>query len=452
MSVLTHGGTAILRQSGAIVAIKTADGQIYQNSRFTSPPPAEVPQNTTEWAWWGLDNNQPEKFNHYFKGTGVLSGGIDIISRIAQGQKVIAVQAKLLDANGKEELTPVNDPEIDDFLEDNGYSEFTYSIISDGMKTGHTFCQLLANGARDRINRIRRTDAAICRLGRYGNTGKIDYLYTSYEWCRTGLTFDNDKVKRIPLLDREAPALDPMINGGPGTLPREFAISSNYPLFGNKYYVAPAWWTVRQWCDIAMRVPEMKAYMFNNQMSIKYVITIEDKYWQTRWSDWTNFTTEQQESHREKVMEELDEFLSGNQNAYKSLITGTYMPNGSSDNTIPFIKVEALDDKIKDGKLLPDSAAANSEILFALILNPSLLGVDMPGGMYSGGKGGSNIREAFLAQILIREMERSFALKPLQVAARINGWKKKYPGLQFRFANQYLTTLDTGKNAESLNL
>jgi hypothetical protein len=452
MSVLIHGGTAILRQSGAAVAIKTADGQIYNNSKFTSPPPALLPVTPTDWAPWGSDNCMPSKYSNYFDGTGVLSGGIDIISRIAQGQKIFAAQSAIIDGDGKEEFTPINDPEISDFLEENGYSEFTYSQISDGMKTGHTFCQLLANGGRDRINRIRRTDAATCRLGRYGNSGKIDYLYMSYNWGSHGLSFDNDKIKRVPLLDREAPALDPLINGGPGNLPREFAITSNYPLFGNKYYVAPAWWTVRQWCDIAMRVPEMKAYMFNNQMSIKYVITIEDKYWHARWQGWSSFTAEQQESHRESVMQDLDEYLSGNKNAYKSLITGTYIPNGSSEKTIPYIKIEALDDKIKDGKLLPDSAAANSEILFALILNPSLLGVDMPGGMYSGGKGGSNIREAFLAQILIREMERGFALKPLQVVARINGWKKRHPGLTFRFANQYLTTLDSGKNSKPINL
>lgn len=452
MSVLTHAGTAILRNSGAVVAIKNEDGQVYGNSKFTTPPPGDTCTTVTDWAPWGTDNNLPGKYQHYFDGTGVLNGGIDIISRIAQGQRVICGIPKIVDAEGKEEFTVVNDSEISDFLEDNGYSEFTYSMISDGMKTGHTFSQLLANGARDRINRIRRTDATICRLGRYNNNGKIDYLYTSYEWSKAGVTYDGNKVKRILLLDRESTALDPLINGNPGSLPREFAIASNYPLFGNKYYVRPAWWTVRQWCDIAMKVPEMKAYMFNNQMSIKYVITIEDKYWNTRWKGWGTFSESKQAALREKVLEELDEFLSGNKNAYKSLITGTYAPNGTSENTIPYIKVEALDDKIKDGKLLPDSAAANSEILFALILNPSLLGVDMPGGMYSGGKGGSNIREAFLAQILIREMERGFALKPLQVVARINGWKKKYPGLTFRFTNQYLTTMDSGKNAKPINL
>jgi hypothetical protein len=123
------------------------------------------------------------------------------------------------------------------------------------------------------------------------------------------------------------------------------------------------------------------------------------------------------------------------------------MDNGGN---VPYMKITALDDKHKEGKLLPDSAAGNSEILFALMLNPALLGVDMPGGMYGGGKGGSNIREAFMVQILIREIEREFVCKPLMLAARVNGWKKKYPNLSFRFPNHYLTTLDTGKNAKPI--
>ncbi len=447
MKVFSHEGTAVLRGSGAVVAIKTDT-----TKKFTEPAPKD--KNSSEgkkWASWGNNNRRPSEYAAYFRNTGVLSGGIDIIARIAMGQGVLPVQVISTTADGTEELKTIVDPEITTWLTNNNVGAFCYATIMDVIKSGHCFSQLVTNGDRDKINRIKRTDPSKCRFGKYNAKGKIELLYLSNRWGDGATTVDNNIVKSIPLMDRDTPLLDLLKDDGSiRELPVEFAISSNYPLFDSDYYVDAPWWCGRQWANIAMKVPEMKSVMFNNQMTIKYFITVDNQYWSTRWPGWGGFTDEQKNAHRKRALRELDDFLSGNQNAYKSLISGSRsVPD--SDKTIPFIQITALDDKIKDGKLLPDSAAANSELLFTLILNPSLLGVDMPGGMYSGGKGGSNIREAFLAQLLIRELERSFVVKPLMVVAKVNGWSDKYPGFTFRFPNHYLTTLDSGKNAETIN-
>ncbi len=37
-----------------------------------------------------------------------------------------------------------------------------------------------------------------------------------------------------------------------------------------------------------------------------------------------------------------------------------------------------------------------------------------------------------MVQILIREIEREFMAKPLNVIAKVNGWKDKYPLFAFR--------------------
>ncbi|MDR6565459.1 hypothetical protein [Chitinophaga ginsengisegetis] len=446
MKVFSNASTAVLRSSGAVVAIKTSSVK-----KFTEPAAKDKNSGGKQWASWGASNRRPSEYAAYFRNTGVLSGGVDIIARIAMGQGVLPMQVVSRDDEGKEVLKTVDDTEITTWLTNNNIGAFCYATIMDVIKTGHCFSQAVTNGDRSKVNRLKRTDPAKCRFGRYNTDGRIEHLYMSNRWGAGATSWDDNIVKRIPLLDRDAPLLDLLADDGSlKTIPVEFAISSNYPLFDTDYYVDAPWWSGRQWADIAMKVPEMKAVMFNNQMTIKYFITIDNQYWSTRWPGWGGFTDAQKTAYRKQAMRELDDFLSGNQNAYKSLISGSRsVPD--SDKTIPFIQVTALDDKIKDGKLLPDSAAANSELLFTLILNPSLLGVDMPGGMYSGGKGGSNIREAFLAQLLIRELERSFVVKPLMVVATINGWVERYPGLTFRFPNHYLTTLDSGKNAEPIN-
>lgn len=452
MSVIMKEGAAVLTSARAAVVIRDANGDVYDTTvkkRFTKPDKRDRSPGVA-WARWGSDNRLPETFAKYFENAGVLSAGIDIISRIAMGRDCIPVQVKKTDLTGQEELEPVQDDDILDWLEENNIKTFAYETIMDALKTGHVFSQLMSNRGRDQINRICRTDASICRLGKYNEAGRIDKMFMSYDWSSGRVAKDDKYVKALTLLDRYNPYRDLVDDSGNVRyLPTEFVITSNYPLFNKQYYCLPQWYSVRRWVDIVVSVPEMKAEMFNNQMTIKYVIEIDDMYWNSRWQKWRSFTDEEQAAKRMQVLTELDDWLSGNKNAYKSLITGTRI-NTTNGDTVPYIRVTALDDKIKDGKLLPDSAAGNSEILFALMLNPALLGVDMPGGMYGGGKGGSNIREAFMVQILIREIEREFVTKPLNVIARVNGWKKKYRRLSFRFPNQYLTTLDSGKNAQSI--
>ena len=90
------------------------------------------------------------------------------------------------------------------------------------------------------------------------------------------------------------------------------------------------------------------------------------------------------------------------------------------------------------------SAAANSEILFSLMVNPNVFGAGMPGGSYAGNQGGSNIREAFLVNIANAWIDRQNLLDPILLMLRSNGVKD----IELRFRNTILTTLDTGAGTQ----
>ena len=102
--------------------------------------------------------------------------------------------------------------------------------------------------------------------------------------------------------------------------------------------------------------------------------------------------------------------------------------------------IEPLDNKYKADDKLVTSAAANSEILFSLMVNPNVLGAGMPGGTYAGNQGGSNIREAFLVNIAMAWLDRQNLLDPIEAMLEFNGVKD----IQLRFRNTILTTLDSG--------
>ena len=89
--------------------------------------------------------------------------------------------------------------------------------------------------------------------------------------------------------------------------------------------------------------------------------------------------------------------------------------------------------------------AANSEILFSLMINPSVLGAGMPGGAYAGNSGsGSDIREAFMVSVFLNYFERQLVLDPVETMLRFNGHKK----IDIKYRNLLLSTLDTGHSSE----
>ena len=90
------------------------------------------------------------------------------------------------------------------------------------------------------------------------------------------------------------------------------------------------------------------------------------------------------------------------------------------------------------------SAAANSEILFALMVNPNVFGAGMPGGTYAGNQGGSNIREAFLVNLANAYIDRANLLDPIRLYLEANGVND----VELRFRNTILTTLDTGAGTQ----
>ena len=142
-------------------------------------------------------------------------------------------------------------------------------------------------------------------------------------------------------------------------------------------------------------------------------------------------------------MDKIEQNLCGVENAEKPLFTN-YAINEANGKIEEEWKITALDNKYKGGDNLVTSAAANSEILFALMVNPNVLGAGMPGGTYAGNQGGSNIRDAFLVNIAHAWIDRENLLYPVQLRLRSNGIND----VDLRFRNTVLTTLDTGAGTQ----
>ncbi len=420
-------------------------------------PPADVVDDDLqafEFAPWGSNNQQPKEMAALIEKCGVLAAALDAKARISVGKGIQPFLLRGFDDKNEEILEWVNDAEVHDWLEENDLFNTLLDLSYDENAYGWSAGSLILNVGKNKVNKLRRIDVYDARLAKKDEkTLRIEQLLLSADW--NSLTTGLDEVVKLPVL-RERDELDDLaakIDGG--NAPAELAFLNRRRRNGRQYYPQPLWWSANEWVKVAAEIPRYKNAMFKNQLSVKYLVTISRYYFETQVPQWNELTADKKREAMVDLYDSIDRQLTGTDKAFKSIFSGSHIDPVTKTET-PHVKIEVLDDKIKEGKLLPESSAANSEILFAMMVNPALMGAGQPGGPYANNAGGSNIREAYLTAMMMLEAERQMNGRMMNVVKRINGWSKRLETdgarLVFRFQSGLLTTLDTGKSTKSENL
>lgn len=393
------------------------------------------------WAYWGADNLLPIQMTRDIENCGVLAAAIDGKARFGIGKGLRPMRIVEVKPNGEEVLEPVTNLEIDEFMEESDIYNQLFGLFKDVIGFANYHVRFKFNNAGTKIGLLVRDDVTEFRYAKKDDRGIINKTYLSAVWDKTPREEDKSLLS-FDLLPSIGPS---QYLQGLTELSRsrkEFSLTGRVPGWNRHYYSMPTWWAARKWVEIAKNVPSMKAAMFDNNIRIKYMVIIYDTYWIRAFGDeWNTLSQEEKDEKRSEVYNSIDEFLAGTQNAYKSIFVPGFI-DPVTGKTSQDIEIKPIEDTTKQGELLPDSAAANSEILFALMMNPALMGADTPGGPYSGGAGsGSNIREASLIQVMIQEFERHQCSKIMNIIKKVNGWPSD---IVWRFPGLILTTLDTG--------
>ena len=148
--------------------------------------------------------------------------------------------------------------------------------------------------------------------------------------------------------------------------------------------------------------------------------SIPDDYFEKRYPN-PDYTPEYRERKKMEKIDDLNTFLTDVDNSGKSIVTFSYYDK-QTKQMFPGWEFKVIDNKFKDDAYLPDSQAANSEILFAIGIDPTLIGGDgVPGGKLGGGSG-SNKREAFWGLNAEMGIYRAVTLSPFYFIREFNGW------------------------------
>jgi hypothetical protein len=428
------------------VFIDMAAAQNMQPARPASIARAYDQMNILPWSPWGSNNLLGAEMACDLKKTGVLHGIVEGKTRFSICQGVLPAIIKT-DNTGQRIVDKILDgTEVNDWMDANNMFFTPLALMKDYIGFNRAIARLGIRSKGDYITTLLRADVSEARMAKKDSRGRINHVYYAADWTRVKGETDENLVKE-PLLNPNNPYQDLSDRIKNGDRTRWFSMMVSHPGWQEQYYPMPMWMSQILWIKIAQSVPEMKAVLFENNMRVKMVVIIYESFWQEAFGDeWTDYTDAEKEEKRKKVYKDIDDFLVGSKNAYKSVFTTGY--RDQDGKTYANIEFKPIEDTTKDGELLPDSAAANSEIAFAMLWNLAITGGTQKQGQYQGNEGGSNVRESSLMQVIIHEVERQVVRSIMNVIKLFNGWNTEFPGLDFIIPATILTTLDTGAGSK----
>lgn len=430
--IIYHGDIALGTHSKAAFTF---------GDKKSNPTTIKLEDNSSgEIAKWGDSNRYPQEFLEALRKNGSGGAGLRFLKSTHYGQGFHLFKEETTEDNKKDkQMVSLSDNQlIKDFFNKNKMNRFWTETISDLETFYIAFPEFILDQGFNNIVSCRRQPAAKIRFEKMNErTGLIENAYLCHNW-KSSTSKDDEYVAKIPVIDSYWHA-EQIKEYCKTKKIYKFIMPIFYPLMDETYYPIADWHAVYKngWMDVANSIPKYKQKLFENQLHIKYVVHISEEYFtRTYGTDWEDFKPEQKTEIRKALATAIDDHLSGNDNAGKSIQSVVYKDiNG---NWVKGIEVEAIDDKLKDGAYLPEASAANSEIMFALGVDPSLLGAGIPGGKMNTGSG-SDKREAFSILTSLFKTKRETTLDIWRLLRDFNGWPQELEG---DFANTVLTTLD----------
>lgn len=443
MSVLVENNVALMPKAQAVVLLGNFSAS--NTPAVASSNPRIKTLGSEEIMPWGENNDFPQMIIDLVSKNTIIPPTLDFKARVLQGGGIIPCQVELVDDN-KEKVSPITDKEITAFFKSNTTKRYISEAANDLFWFFNLFPEFIISKDRGKILQIHENEAAYCRWSKMNTSGICEHVYINANWPDAKAS-DPETIK-VTAIDPYAFDLVNQVRSGKDF---KYIYPLSYPTPGKTFYQLAHWDSVRTsgWLDVILQTPVYKNYIMKNQMTVKYQIKVPVEYWELKYGEkWLNAKSE---TERKEIMQaDLDEantLLTNPENAGKAFMS-LYRQGVNETNKIPAWEIVAVDDKLKDGKFLEDNQEAQSNLFYALGVDPTIAGF-APGSKMGSGSG-SDKREAFLIYINTLIPYRDRILEPLEFIAEYNGWKDRYPGFELRFKDVILTTLDQGKGTQKV--
>lgn len=393
--------------------------------------------------WGGSSNDYPQKILLEARKNGSVSANMRFLRKAHYGNGLVIMRHGVTE-DGKHDpkVVSLNDPslaEVKAFFTKSQMPRFFKEIIADLEWWNIAFVEYVLSENYATINRVKRLPAAWCRFELMNETsGQVENVYISEKFGKEQVSPDSEFVTKVPLIDSYWSAEEVRAYCQAKKI-HKFVRPIFYPLIDEAYYPKAEWHAVTAsgWLEVANAVPAFKMNLFRNQLSIKFHIEVDEEYFETVYKgEWAGYDIEKRKGIRKALVDAINEHLSKPENAGKSI--QTMILKDRDGKQISTVKITAIDDKFKDGAYLPEAEAANSEISYAMGVDPSLIGAGIPGGKLGAGSG-SDKNAAFN---IVNALMKTNRETTLEVPEFIRDYNAYDPTLSFALENTVLTTLD----------
>ena len=435
-------------------------------------------QNNLKVAPWGEDNRFPQNIENLMAYCGIGRSALEWKAKMLYGGGIIPGQLTGIDPNTQEDIfTPldrVKHKHVYDFISTQQFFRFMIEYLQDWVWFANCFPEIILSKDCKTITGLVHQESCDARLKQMDESGSINKVYLSKLWGASKdqhAKFDPNK-KMKGLMDNpselsdsykefisELPCID-MYNATESlkkiaeSLKSKAGLKSailpvNWPSPNKTYYQVATWDGARLggWIEIACKIPSMLKTLYEKAFQIKYHIEVPETYFERKYGFeiWHAKTGVEQEAEKMTLLEKMNDFLSGDENAFASFVS--FFEIDSHDHKeYARIKITPIEDKSRIDKELLTSSAADIQTLIAMNVHPTLFGAGTIG-TGSQRSGGSDIREAFLVYNASLVLERRVLLQPLYLVRDYNNWGSD---IEFRIRDTVLTTLDTGAGTKKV--
>lgn len=479
-SIHMDGNVAYLAGSGSVVYFSqsAATAGTYTGNPAGTSSVIKKLQNELDIAFWGEDNRFPQNVQQQMSHYGLGMQALNWKAEALLGAGIMPCKIEDYDAEGNEVVTPLKRSEykhIYKFIEGSAYQRFQIEYNLDLAWFENCFPEVILSKDGKTITGFVHQESCDARYQQMNDKGQIESVFLSKLWGASGdqwAKFDPKKVmKGLSQNATNLGSIDKKFISKLDCIDMYDAVESlkkiaekqnderkpdelksaifptNYPSINKTYYQVAGWDGARLagWVEIAVKIPGMLKSMYKKAMKLKYHIEVPETYMERRYgkSVWAEMPAETQTEKRKELLAEMDEFLTGEENAFTTFIS--FFDTDIHEKTeYGRVKITSIEDKSSIDKDLITSSAADIQFLIAAGVNPTLFGAGTIGTGQQR-SGGSDIRESFLVYNAMLKPKRTVMLEPLCLARDYNQWGDD---IVFRVRDTVLTTLDKGTGTQ----
>lgn len=435
------GGITYLPEAKAIVAMESSRELFYES---TDLQPVTI--DGYRISPWGVTNDMPQLIIEKAEASEIVQSNLLFNIEAGYGQGIKPMR-RIIENRKLAGYEEVYDGEVVDFFAQNDINGYYLEQLSDLQFFYNVFPEIILSGDKRKIVSLRSKEAAFSRWGVMDpKKGCITKHYYSAKW-NNGARKENIAESDVLAGYNPFQDLTSRVSTGSYTQLR-FIVPVNFPTPGKTYYQKPYWWSIFQsgWYDFLIMIPEFKKALLKNQLALKYIIYLSDKYFSEIFKDEGIDTSNAEAVKARKNLEygRFRDFLAGEKNAGKGIVAlKKLVASGTGSTEEKYIEIVPLKTEIAGGEYLEDSEEASNIISYAMGVHPSLIG-STPG-KNSGSFSGTDKRELFQIKQALMKPFRDRLLKPLELIKQFNKWDKD---IVFAIPEPVFTTLDKNKTGQ----